>query len=500
MNGFSKETLLPQPRTERALQAAAAAAGLTIGILSFHRGIYNDGIFFVQWLSDWKLMPGEKHIWLYPHILYLPLLHGLHYLLNLFRETRVDETLKIFSALFTAISGPFLVRFFLTFARPALASLATLLVLFAPSVWYCTGGTKYNTLHLAAAAFALAAAARPYKNRPALWFIFGALCLESTHLTGFFLWPAMYLLHERARRAGNALQKNTMFRLAAWCAGGTLLIAGIVYLLDLAFPQYSSIRDYFKDIRPGGQNYWYTAAVELILRSGVLVPAGLLGAAYALAKRNEIPAALAILITFPPYFHFIGASRVEYQGGYNLPATIVWALGILLCLRSFRQSIALAAAGVLLILQIYFGWIEVRQPIYHNLNRETAESIAAIVRNDDALILYIPPKAVDFDLKDLRNLTRLYLSRVVSNAGELDGANAEHVPYCDEREAGELIQQIEKEIANAIAGGRKAFVSFEVWEPPDGAPRMHQLSSQLREKYNSAARHEPQRLLELVKK
>lgn len=492
---------------DRAGAAILAAAGLAIGLIFAHRGLYNDGIFFVQWLSEWELSPGEKHVWLYPHLLYLPAAKGFHLFLNLFHETRIDESLKLFSAFFMGGAGPFLWRLFRTFTNPVLALAGGFLVFLAPSVWYFAGATEIHTIHLAAAAFALSAAAKPYKKFATLAFVAGALWVQTTHLTGFFIIPAMLLLNERAR-SGNprslaellSVQKLiSLVKLALICGLAIGATAGIAWFLHIQFENYSVLKEYFPDVHPGGQDKLKTIWIELIIRSGVLVPAGLLGAV--LAFRKEPLAALAVFVTFPPYAYFIGNSQVEYQGGYNIPATVVWTLGLILSLQIFSARIATAVAAVLLVIQGAVGFIEVRKPAFHDLNRETAEAIGAVAKKDDALILYIPPSAVDFDITQLPNLTRLYLSRVLLNAAMLDSKNGAQPPkaYLTESGAADYAEKIQNEIRAALAAGRRAFISFEIWDPPADAPNLQKLSRALRDHYNSGDRHDPPRLLELKK-
>lgn len=493
-------------RTARRLALAAAVAGFVIGILSAHRGLYNDGIFFIQWLSDWELLKGEKHALLYPHLFYLPTAKALHLFLNLFHPTRLDDSLRIYSAVFMGVAGPFLIRLFLTFtspAKPAVAFLATLLVFFAPSVWYFAGATEIHTIHLAAAAFGLAAAAKPYKKFADLAFVAGAVWIQGTHLTGFFLIPPMLLLRERARLQGRPLEWAPALRSAismgVLCALAIGAMAAAAWGLALAFPERSVLREYFAGVHPGEQNYFYTIWKELVVRSGVLVFAGM--ACAALSLKRDALAALAVLLTFIPYAHFIGGSQVEYQGGYNIAAAAIWPVGILLFLR-WRSTVATAAVAFLLTIQIILGFAEVKQPLTRDLNRDTAEAIGAAVDDGDALILYIPPSAVDFDLTDLPKLTRLYLSRVIPNAAMLDSKNADKPPrpYLTDPEALEFQQKRIQEIDAALGASRRAFVSAEVWDPPADAPKLTAFSKLLKERYAAAEVIAGIRLVRLAKK
>lgn len=479
MNGATPGKPAPAPAWAGAV---ATGLGLAIGLLSMHRGLYNDGIFFVQWLSDWPLLPGEKHILLYPHLLYLPLAKALHTFLNFFAEVRIDASLKLFSALFLGASGPFLIRFFTVFHGPAVSLLLTALVFLSPSVWYFAGATEIHTLHLCCAAFALGAAARPYARFPIFAIAAGATAVMGTHLSGFCLFPAMVLLYLRSRNAGFAESRGALLRIAGATAGLLAATGAAAVLLHYTMPERSVLKQYFVDIHPAGQGYLQTAWTELVLRSGVLIPAGVGGAAVFFMKDRLLAA--GVLCTFPLYFHVIGTSHVEYQGGYNIPATVVWAAGAGLILRGLPRVPAQALLAILLSLQIYAGWIEVRQPLRRDLNRDTADAIAAMTSRGDAIFLYIPPSAVDFDLTQLPNLTRLYLAeREVMNLALLDSANGAGVPYVDAGGAHALMAASRDVIDRTMARGAHVFVASAAWNATDATPLMSRFMEELKKYY-----------------
>ncbi|MFN0204873.1 MAG: hypothetical protein ACKVS6_01000 [Planctomycetota bacterium] len=496
MNSASTHAPSPPPGS-RLLAPAAAIVGFLIGYFSMHRGLYNDGIFFVQWLSDWELLPGEKHVWLYPHLLYLPLAKGFHKFINLFWESRIDESLKLFSAVFLGVSGPFLARLFLTFAKPALAAFGVLIVFFTPSVWYFAGATEIHTLHLAAAAFALSAAVKPYKSFPNGWFIFGALCLQATHLTGCLLFPAMILLRERHDSQGGPWRPSRIIKNGILISVFVVLLAGIAYLLHVVFPEHSVLREYFA-IHPGDQPALTTIWVELILRSGVVIAFALVCAVLLIKK--DAWAAASALITFALYAAFIGGTHVEYQGGYNIPAVMIWTLAIIYYIKNWSKTAAIAAAAMILAAQIGAGWLEVKKPIQTNLYRETTDHYKSAATAGDTVIVYIPTGAVDFDLMQLPNLTRLYLSELnLFNSALLDSRNAAipSVPYLNDAESQQLIQQMKEAFTHARAAGKRIFVAFEAYESTAATPRLEAFSKWLREHYDIAARHERARLIEL---
>jgi hypothetical protein len=476
---------------------AAAIGGCLLGLLSPHRGVYKDGIFFVQWLADWPLLPGEKHVWLYPHLLYLPLAKGFHEVINLVAPVRIDDSLRIFSALCTGAAGPFLVRLFGGFVGIRANAAATALVLLCPSVWFFSGATAKNTIHLAASAFALAMAARPPKGFPTIAFLAGALAVEATHLSGFLLLPAMLALRERAARRGEAPSKPNWFFLGLASAAAIAALAGAALVLHALIPSHSILLEYFDALHPAGQPYLSTAWVELVLRSGVLVPAACVAAIY--VWRSEPFVAIAVAVTLPLFVHVIGKSGVEYDGGYNLGAVPVWGAAVAAALGKLPKLPAISLGLAAVAAQGWLGWAQVRPVVERDLYRDTAEAITSLGGRDDAIVLFVRADDVAFDLTQLPNITRLYIGEGVSNAALLDDLNAKKDPYLDDAGARALGRAILDRIALALGSGHRAFVRRELWDPPAGRPRLAALSAEVRAGYRVAGENAALRFVELAK-
>lgn len=468
-------------RAERRLAAASSAAGLAIGLLSSHRGLYNDGVFFVQWLSDWPLLPGEKHVWLYPHLLYLPLARAFHAIVQLFADVRIDASLRAFSAVGLAAAAPCLVRFHSAFMGAPSNALATLLALFAPSVWFFAGATEIHTLHLAAAAAALAAAARPPRRFARASFVAGVLLLEATHLTGFLLLPAMLLLRERARRNGLTDDRAGWLALAATSAAAMALLAAAAVALHLAFESHSVLHDYFASVHPAEQGYVETILKELVVQSGVLVPGALLAAVF-LARREAMLAA-SVGLTFVLYAHMIGKSQVEYHGGYNVAAIPIWGAALGCALDRVKAPWGVFCGAVCLAAQVALGAAPVAEARTHDRAAETADEVRAFWSPGDALLLRVRPGEVDFDLTQLPNLTRLYFGLDLPNAALLDDTNANGVPYLTEGEAEAAAARAEASVEAALHSGRRAFAAAGVLEPDAAAPRLGALAESLRRRF-----------------
>jgi hypothetical protein len=482
----------------RWLPVAMAIVGFAIGWLSRHRGVFNDGIFFVQWLSDWPLQPGEQHVWIYPHLLYLPLARAAHAAFGLFCDLRIDDSLRLFSALCTAAGGYFLPRLLLALTGPAAATLLSFAALLAPSVWFYSGATEIHSLHFAAAVFALAMAVQPPGRGNYIKFHLGTFLVAATHLTGVLLFPALLILRERADGAGGRTDGRRLCRRAAAMVAVVAATAVAALGLHALFPAASVLIQYFRDIHPGEQGWFETLWIEAFLRSGALLFAAVFAAV--VVSRTHPPIAVAAAITMILYGAFIGGTRVENAGGYNVGAIPLW-VAVLACAGARLSTARFAIVCLALVIaQTAMGFRIVSDAVAWDRDRDAAEQYTKSAKPADTLILYIPPEAVDFDLSQLPNLTRLYIGPHVYNAALLDAANRAGVSYCDPAGAAALEQRILADAGRALRDHAKLYVARTVLEGAPRAARMQQLGNALKTNFALAGATLPGDLRELVMK
>ncbi len=466
------------PRSAPGLAVGAAVAGLALGLCFRHRGLYNDGIFFVQWLGGWPLQDGEKHALVYPHLLYLPLAKTFHEGIGALLGLGIDGSLKLLSAICLGAAGPALVRLFGAFLDRTGTAWATALVLLAPSVAFFAGATELHTLHLAAAAFALSMAARPPRRHATLGFAAGAVLVAGTHLTGVLQLPAMLLLLARARRRGIAPDGPAPLRAALAAAAGIALLAGAGLAAHVLGPDRSVLSEYFRSVHPAEQSVLATVSRELLLESGLLAVGSML--ALPLLARQEPWLAAATLATLVPYAAFIGRSAVEYHGGYNLPALPVLALAAVAGARALPTRVIPVAIVLTLAAQAALSLPSAGAAARSDLHRDLGEAIAARAAPGDVVLLFVPPAAVDFDLTHLSNLTRLYLpGRVVANGALLDASNAIGTAYLDDAGAARVVDDWTHATEAALGRGGRVFAAPEIVAPDATGPRLRAWASAL---------------------
>ena len=178
-------------------------------------------------------------------------------------------------------------------------------------------------------------------------------------------------------------------------------------MLHALIPSHSILLEYFDALHPAGQPYLSTAWVELVLRSGVLVPAACVAAIY--VWRSEPFVAIAVAVTLPLFVHVIGKSGVEYDGGYNLGAVPVWGAAVAAALGKLPKLPAISLGLAAVAAQGWLGWAQVRPVVERDLYRDTAEAITSLGGRDDAIVLFVRADDVAFDLTQLPNITRLYI-------------------------------------------------------------------------------------------
>jgi hypothetical protein len=312
--------------------------------------------------------------------------------------------------------------------------------------------------------------------------------LEATHLTGILLIPAMLLFRERARRRGLTSDPAGWFRLGCLSAAGIAGLTLVAVGAHFAFEEHSVLKDYFKWMHSGEQSYFSTVQVELFRRAGILVGLGF-PCAIVLVKR-EWALLGAWWATLALYAVMIAISKVEYQGGYNIAAIPVFAVGIGAALQiAWDRSkkpwpTVVGVIGLALVVwQGVDGYGQVRRPMASDSARERAESIRQVASTSDAVILDVRPKDVEFDLTQLPNLTRLYLGGDAPNVALLDEKNASGVPYLTEAAGDAYAKRIEASIDKALADGHRAFVFESVWTPEASRPRLQRLANGLAQRF-----------------
>ncbi|HKE00571.1 MAG TPA: hypothetical protein VKE69_06145 [Planctomycetota bacterium] len=467
---------------ERRLGWAAAAAGCILGAAFAHRGLYNDGPFFVQWLAGWPLLPGERRVLVYPHLLYLPLASGFHQTVGAALGLRVDDSLRLFSAVAAGVAGLGLVRFFGAFLSLAANAVATSLVLFAPSTLFFAGATELHTLHLAGVAVALAAAARP---RGLLPFALGAAFAAATHVSGFLVFPSLVLLHERAR-------PRSWLRASIAAGAALAVVAAVALAAHALMPERSVLFEYFRAVHPAEQGWLETVWTEFVVRAGVVVPIGIAGAA--LIARSEPLVAAATLITAALYAHLIGRSAVEYQGGYDLPALPILALAGVLAGARLPRRLATALGVLAVATQIGLGVAAALPASRSDPYVEATDAIRRVAKPEDGVVLFYRRADIsDFDLPMVSVFTRLYLGRDVPNAALLDERNAAGDAYVDDAGAAALSYRCREELVR----GPRSFVHESVLRSAADRPHLVELTARIRERFEEGARDAATGLVEL---
>lgn len=461
------------------LGVAAAVAGFLLGALFPHRGIYNDGIFFIQWMSGWPPIQPDREVWLYPHLLYVPLAKLFHESASSLFGLRIDDSLKLFSAICLGAAGPFLVRFFTALMNAPRAAFATALVLLSPSVWFFAGATEIHTLHLLGVAFALSTAVRPCACRPLLGFAAAGAAVIGTHLSGVLLLPAIILLYVRAERRKPTSGAPSWLRVAvAFSLGAAMLWAAAAVVHWLA-PERSILVDYFQAVHPAEQPYFATILRELGWQSGILAGAGLFAAVFLLIQDRAL--AFAILLAIAGYAHMIGSSRVEYTGGYNIGVLPLLAAGVALLLPRWRGEPLGVAAILLVAAQASLAWPTVSKAHRSETHRDVAEALAARIGKGSALLLFLRSGVdVEFNAPELKNLTRLYIGPEVLNLAELD----EPGPFgVDAVKAIADTQRAMNRVDTALRAGHKAYVQATALQLANERPYLQRCVLRLTQKY-----------------
>ncbi|MBL8695420.1 MAG: hypothetical protein JNJ88_15120 [Planctomycetes bacterium] len=461
------------------LGVGAAVGGFLLGALFPHRGIYNDGIFFVQWLSDWTPIQPDREVWLYPHLLYIPLAKLFHEAASALLGLRIDESLKLFSAVCLGAAGPFLVRFFTALMSAPRAAFATALVLLSPSVWFFAGATEIHTLHLLGVSLAISMAVRPCGCRPLLGFAAAGAAVVGTHLSGILLLPAIILLHVRTQRRTPTPASPSWVRVAfAFSLGAATMwaVAGAVHWLAT---EHSILVDYFRAVHPAEQPYFETILQELWAQSGVLAGAGLLAGIFLLIQDRAL--AFAILASLAGYAHMIGSSRVEYTGGYNIGVLPLLAAGVAQLFPRWRGAPLAVAAIVLVCTQAFLAWPQVSKAHRSENHRDVAEALAARIGKGSALLLFLRSGVdVEFNAPELKNLTRLYIGPEVLNLAELD----EPGPFgVDPVKSIAETQRAMNRVDTALRAGHKAYVQASALQLAAERPYLQRCIHHLTQKY-----------------